>query len=126
MTTHLMFDVEVPVPDGATTLQQIGAALGTAGVGLEGGGTWSGVAHYLVADGVVAERALTAAGLGPVVVRPALLAELDADVPGALGRMMQRLTDARIVLHAQYSDHDNRKVLVVDRVEDAAAALGQL
>lgn len=118
-----MFDIEISAPDGANTLARIGRSLGQAGVGLEGGGMWSGVAHYLVADADVATRALSAAGIGAVVAREVVFAELDADVPGALGRMMNKLTEAGIVLLGQYSDHDNRKVLIVEDAEAARAAL---
>lgn len=118
-----MYDIEVQASDGAISLAQIGRELGTAGVGLEGGGMWSGTAHYLVTDGDAARTALDTAGLGPVVVREALVAELDADVPGALGRMMERLVRAEVILLGQYSDHDNRKVLIVDDVAKARESL---
>lgn len=118
-----MFDIEIPAPDGADSLTRIGRTLGDAGVGLEGGGMWSGVAHYLVEDAATAERALTAAGIGSVCTRPAVIAELDADVPGALGRLMQRLTAAGIELYGQYSDHQNRKVLIVEGPDAARAVL---
>lgn len=84
---------------------------------------WSGTAHYLVTDGDAARTALDTAGLGPIVVREALVAELDADVPGALGRMMERLARAGVVLLGQYSDHDNRKVLIVDDVAKTRESL---
>lgn len=120
-----MFDIEIFAPDGADSLARIGQALGEAGVGLEGGGMWSGLAHYLVADADAAIRALSAAGCGPAVAREVVLADLDADVPGALGRLMRQLATAGVVLLGQYSDHDNRKVLVVDDVQAARAALRQ-
>ncbi|HXH35492.1 MAG TPA: hypothetical protein VNJ54_13985 [Plantibacter sp.] len=119
-----MFDIEIEAPHGAASLVRIGQALGAAGVGLEGGGMWSGVAHYLIADPDAAVRALAAAGVGPVTVRPVVLAELDADVPGALGRMMAHLIDAGVTLHIQNSDHDNRNVLVVDDALRARSVLG--
>lgn len=118
-----MFDIEIPAPDGARSLARIGQILGDAGVGLEGGGMWSGTAHYLVEDAETAVSALLAAGIGPVVARQALIAELDADVPGALGRMMRRLVAANVRLRGQYSDHGNRKVLIVDDADAARAAL---
>lgn len=114
-----MNDIAVPVPEGAASLAHIGAILGEAGISLEGGGMWSEVAHYLVADGGAAARALASAGVSGVEVRPAVVVPLDADVPGALARIMTRLVGAQIRLLAQYSDHDNRKVLIVD---DPAAA----
>jgi hypothetical protein len=118
-----MFDIEVPAPDGADSLARIGQVLGAAGVGLEGGGMWSGVAHYLVNDAGRAIEALAVAGIVPVMAREVVIAELDADVPGALGRMMARLSAVGVRLQAQYSDHDNRKVLIVDDVAAARAAL---
>ncbi|MDA8183368.1 MAG: amino acid-binding ACT domain-containing protein [Actinomycetota bacterium] len=118
-----MFDIEVPAPDGADSLALIGRVLGAAGVGLEGGGMWSGVAHYLVEDASAAENALTAAGISRVVTHEVVIAELDADVPGALGRMMQRLTTAGVRLHGQYSDHHNRKVLIVEDTDATRAVL---
>ncbi|HEY3506434.1 MAG TPA: hypothetical protein VGN37_27045 [Actinocatenispora sp.] len=118
-----MYDIEVPVPDGARSLARIGRVLGAAGVGMEGGGMWSGTAHYLVADADAAVSALGLAGLGPVVARPVVIAELDADVPGALGVMMTRLVEADVRLEAQYSDHHNRKVLLVSEPDRARAAL---
>jgi hypothetical protein len=118
-----MYDIEVRALKGASSLAEIGRVLGEAGVGLEGGGMWSSVAHYLVIDAEAAASALTAAGLGPVVAREVLIAELDADVPGALGRMMRQLALAGVSLEAQYSDHDNRKVLIVDDVTEARRAL---
>lgn len=115
-----MFDVSVPVPDGAPGLAALATALGKAGVGLEGGGWWAGRAHYLVEDGERAREVL--AGLD-VEVREVVVVPLEADVPGALGRLMSRLAGAGVSLLAQYSDHDNRKVLVVDDPARAREAL---
>ena len=120
--THV-HDLVVAAPDGARSLAAIGGALGAAGVGLEGGGMWAGVAHYLISDPDAARAALAAAGIPVVALRPVLLARLDADVPGALGRLMGRLADAGVRLEAQYSDHDNHKVLVVDDLDAARRAL---
>ncbi|PWJ47611.1 Uncharacterized conserved protein, contains tandem ACT domains [Quadrisphaera granulorum] len=117
-----MHDIEIPAPHGAQSLHAIGRVLGAAGISLEGGGMWSGQAHYLVDDAETAQQALEQAGLGPVTVRPVFIAALDADVPGALGRMMLQLAEAQVALRAQYSDHDNRKVLVVDHPEQAERA----
>lgn len=84
---------------------------------------WSSVARHVVADGPSARQALVAAGFKAVGVRPALVVPLRADAPGELGRMIRRLADAQVILHAHYSDHDNRKVLVVDDLDVARAAL---
>lgn len=118
-----MNDVTIPVTDIAADTARIGAVLGAAGIGLEGGGVWGTHAHYLVADGDAAVAALAAAGIPDATARPVLLVELRADVPGELGRIMALLADAGIVVAAQYSDHDNRKVLVVDDLERAREAM---
>lgn len=120
-----MFDISLPVPDGAPSLAGIGQVLGAAGVGLEGGGMWSGTSHYLVSNAAAAVTALDGAGYGPVMVQPVVIADLEADVPGALGLLMMRLAEAGVQLKAQYSDHDNRKILVVEDPEKARAALGE-
>ena len=116
-------DLAIAVPDGAQSLARIGAVLGAAGVGLEGGGMWAGQAHYLVADGEAARTALAAAGIPVLAVHATLQVPLDADVPGALGRMMHQLGDAGVQVQVQYTDHDGRKVLVVDDLEAARAAV---
>lgn len=118
-----MRDIEIPVTDGARSLAEVAQVLGNAAVGLEGGGMWSGIAHYLVEDGDAALRALDAAGISGAKQREVVIAELDVDVPGALGRMMAKLARAGVELDGQYSDHDNRKVLLVDDVSRATAAL---
>lgn len=118
-----MNDLQIPVADVASAVARIGATLGAAGIGLEGGGAWGGAAHYLVADGDAAVAALDAAGIPGAESRPALVVPLRADVPGEMGRMMTALHDAGIRVEVQYSDHDNRKVFVVDDLERARAVL---
>lgn len=120
-----MFDIEIPAPDGAATVRRIGQVLGAAGVSLEGGGMWSGVAHYLVENGERAAMALRDKGFDDVRLTSAVVVELDADVPGALGRLIDKLVSAGVMLRGQYSDHDNRKVLLVDDVDAAYDVLGK-
>ncbi|MFC4137551.1 MULTISPECIES: hypothetical protein [unclassified Microbacterium] len=76
-----MYDITVPAPDGAASLAGIGAILGRAGISLEGGGMWAGIAHYLVAEGDAAVQALESAGIRDVVLQPTVVVPLDADVP---------------------------------------------
>jgi hypothetical protein len=116
-------DLTIAVGDAAGDISRIGAVLGAADVGLEGGGVWAGEAHYLVADGAAAVAALEAAGIR-ATASPALVVPLSADVPGEMGRMMSALHSAGIRVEAQYSDHDNRKVFVVDDLERARTVLG--
>ena len=79
------------------------------------------MAHYLVHDGARALRAVTAAGLGPAVVRDVVLARLDQEVPGQLGTLARRLGDAGVNVLVQYSDHVGNLVLLVGD-DDVAAS----
>jgi hypothetical protein len=112
-----MHDLEVQLPDRPGALADLGQALGEAGVSLEGGGVFTqdgrAVAHYLVHDGARALAAARAAGLGPAVVRNVVLARLDQEVPGQLGTLARRLSDAGVNVLVQYSDHVGNLVLLV-------------
>lgn len=121
-----MDDLEVAVPGGLGALVEVARVLGAAGIGLEGGGMWAGSAHYLLRDGAAASAVLAAAGIGPVTVRPVVLADLDVDGPGALARLLDRLVVVGAQIVAQYSDHDNRKVLVVADAQAARAVRAAL
>lgn len=117
-------DIAIAAPDGAASLARIGAVLRGAGVDLLGGGMWEQTAHYLVDDAETACRALEDAGIDVLRVSEPVLVPLRADVPGELGRLVQRLADAGVGLTVQYTDHENRKVFVVDDRDAALSALG--
>jgi hypothetical protein len=118
-----MYDLTIAAPHGAESLAEIGKVLGGAGVGLDGGGMWGHVAHYLVAEPQLAAEALATAAVELLGVHEVLLVPLREDVPGELGRIMSRLAEVGVRLDVQYSDHRNRKVLVVDDREAAVRAL---
>lgn len=121
-------DLEVPLPDTAGALADLGETLGRAGVSLEGGGvtTLDGgpvphrVAHFLVDDGPRAVAALAAAGLGLAVARDVVTTRLAQDVPGQMGAFARRLADAGVTVRHLYSDHDGNLVLLVADADRAA------
>src|SRR4051812_38946054 len=118
-----MYDVAVQLPGQPGSLARFGEALGTAGVSLEGGGVFTvdgaGHAHFLVEDGQAAREALERAGLGGAIVRPVLIRRLMQQVPGQLGTIARVLANAGVNIEAQYSDHANRLILVVDDMQTA-------
>jgi hypothetical protein len=120
-----MFDVSIELEDRPGALAELGEALGRAGVSVEGGGAWVasgvGTAHFLVADGSAARRALESVGIHVVAVREVITTRLDQARPGQLGATCRRLAQAGINIEALYSDHDHRLVIVV---ADTDAALG--
>ncbi len=120
-------DIEVLLPDRPGALADFGETLGAAGVSLEGGGLFThrgcGIAHFLVDDADRARMALEARGIGPVAVHEVVTLRLDQDVPGQLGTLARVMADAGIGILVQYSDHDNRLVLVVAPDQHAACEL---
>jgi len=116
-------DLEVVLPARPGALADLGEVLGRAGVSLEGGGVFThdglALAHYLVDDGPAALAAVTAARIGPAVVRDVVLTRLDQETPGQLGALSRLLGDAGVDVLVQYSDHAGNLVLLV-RDEDGA------
>ena len=114
-----MRDLSIALDDRPGALAQMGAALGNAGVSVEGGGAWvvgpGGTAHFLVeGDGEAAVAALAAAGIHVLAVRDVLVQKLRQDVPGQLGALCGRMAEAGVNIEVLYSDHANRLILVVD------------
>jgi hypothetical protein len=116
-----MKDLAIELGDRPGALARMGAALGQAGVSVEGGGAWvvgaQGAAHFLVEDGEAARAALVAAGIRVLAVREVLIQRLRQDRPGQLGALCQRMADADVNIEVLYSDHANQLVLVVDDIE---------
>ena len=76
-----------------------------------------GAAHFLVADGEAARRALEGAGIRVLTVRDVLVQRLDQSMPGQLGRIARRMAEAGVNIETLYSDHQNQLILVVDDLE---------
>ncbi|WP_213001153.1 hypothetical protein [Winogradskya consettensis] len=108
-----MRDIEVVLDDVPGALGEFGRVLGAAGVSLEGGGVFGGVAHFLVEDADRARDALHAAGIGPVSVHDVVSLRLDQELPGSLGIVAARFGEAGLTINTQYSDHAGNLVLVV-------------
>ena len=118
-----MQDVAIELDDRPGALAEMGEALGSAGVSVEGGGAGvvdgRGVAQFLFADGDLARTALEAVGIRVKAVRDVVVQKLKQAVPGQLGHLTRRMAEAGINIEVLYSDHDNQLVLVVDDVEKA-------
>ena len=120
-----MRDLAIRLENIPGALADMGEALGRAGVSIEGGGAWvsggRGVAHFLVADGDAARRALESAGIRVVAVRDVVVQRLRQEEPGQLGRITRRMADAGVNIQVLYSDHDHQLILVVDDIAAARA-----
>lgn len=113
-----MKDLEIALDNHLGALADMGAALGAAGVSIEGGGAFvvegRGIGHFLFVDGASARRALEAAGIHVVKESDALVQRLDQAKPGQLGQLTRRMAEAGVNIEVLYSDHDNQLILVVD------------
>jgi hypothetical protein len=122
-------DVSIALENRPGALAEMGAAVGRAGLSIEGGGAWvvgtEGAAHFLFADGMAARSALEAAGLKVLAVRDVVVVRLKQAVPGQLGQLTGRMADAGVNIEVLYSDHDHQLVLVVDDVIKARTVASQ-
>lgn len=121
-----MQDVEFDLPNTPGTLAHLGETMGRAGIAFEGGGVFArdgrAVAHFLFRDGDAAKRAAEAAGIRVVAVTVPLIRKLKQGTPGQLGAIARALADAGVNVLTQYSDHDNRLILLCDQPDSAARA----
>lgn len=115
-----MKDLTIILENRPGALAELGEALGRSGVSVEGGGAWvvgdKGVAHFLVADGAAARKALETAGIQLLAERDVLVQRLKQDVPGQLGLLTRRMAEAGVNIEVLYSDHDHQLILVVDDI----------
>jgi hypothetical protein len=109
-----MYDLSIALDNRPGALAEMGEALGRAGVSIEGGGVFSGNAHFLFHDAHVATRALEAAGIRVERASEVVMLRLRQSEPGQLGRIARRMADANVNIEIQYSDHDHQLILVVD------------
>jgi len=115
-----MKDLTIALDNRPGALAEMGAALGRAGVSIEGGGAWvvngQGVAHFLFEDGTAARSALEATGIRVVQERGVLVQRLNQTEPGQLGRISRQMAEAGVNIEVLYSDHDHQLILVVDDI----------
>ncbi|MDH6631638.1 UNVERIFIED_ORG: hypothetical protein M2355_000929 [Lelliottia amnigena] len=119
-----MYDIHVVLDDTSYSLASFGRVLGLNGVGLEGGGVFTtpdgGHAHFLIENGEKARQVLTDAGFDVRKLSRPLIRILPQKQPGELGEIADTLAQNGIRILVQYSDHDNRLILLTD--DDIRAA----
>lgn len=117
-----MRDLTIRLENRPGALAEMGAALGAAGVSVEGGGAWvfgggEAIAHFLFEDGDAAQKALEAKGIEVLANREVLVQRLKQDQPGQLGKISRLMAEGGVNIEVLYSDHQNQLILVVDDLE---------
>lgn len=116
-----MDDLEIRLSHAPSAVAELGAALGKAGVNIEGGGVFTvnneKIAHFLFENGAVAQQALEAAGIEVIACRKVLVQKLKQEEPGQLGKFTLTMANAGVNIEVLYSDHHNQLILVVDNYE---------
>lgn len=120
-----MKDLGIALDDRPGALAEMGEALGRAGVSIEGGGVFGGIAHFLFHDGDAATRALTNAGIQVVEQNDVVTLRLRQAEPGQLGKAARKMADAGVNIRVQYSDHDRQLILVVDDFDRGRAVAAE-
>jgi hypothetical protein len=119
-------DLAVTVEDRPGVLAGLGAALGGAGVNIEGiSGAAAGpgsVVHLLVADASAARSALDAAGYIEVAEREVLAVDID-DRPGVLGELAGKIAEAGVNVDLVYLATGPRLVLGAEDLHALRSAL---
>jgi hypothetical protein len=120
-----MRDLEIRLENRPGALAEMGEALGSADVSVEGGGAFvfdgKGIAHFLFEDAVAARKALEEKGIEVLEDREVLVQRLNQDQPGQLGKISRMMAEAGVNIEVIYSDHQNQLILVVDNFEKGQA-----
>ena len=126
-----MKDLTVSLEDRPGTLAELGEALGSAGVNIEGLTVVSfegrAIAHVLVEDAAAARTALEGAGIKVEGESEPMVSDLptdQVDQPGVVGQMARAMADAGVNIQVVYLATKNRGVMVTSDNAKARQALG--
>lgn len=120
-----MRDLAILLENRPGALAEMGEALGSANVSVEGGGAFvvdgKGIAHFLFNDGDAARKALEEKGIQVLEDREVLVQKLNQEKPGQLGIISRLIAEEGVNIEVIYSDHQNQLILVVDDFEKGRA-----
>jgi len=114
-----MYNINVVMSNQPGSLANFGKVLGKNGIGLEGGGVFCidkefSHANFLVENGEKTKEILSKEGFNIISLSKPVIRKLKQEKPGELGSIANALSQAGINILVQYSDHNNRLILVTD------------
>jgi len=119
-------DLTVILVDRPGTLADLGEALGTAGINIEGICGFpcegKGIIHVLVEDAASARKVLEEADVEVKDERPVLVLDV-TDRPGELGGICRRIANAGVNIDLIYAATRTRIVLGVSDLEKAKSVI---
>ena len=119
-------DITVILADRPGTLADLGEALGSRGINIDGMCGFpcegKGVLHILVEDAATARDALEQTGHEIRDEREVLVVEIE-DRPGAFGEVARRIADANVNFDLVYLASDKRLVVGVSDLEKARTVI---
>ena len=122
----MAYDITVILDDLPGTLAQVGEALGSAGVNIDGYSSFtSGVKthlHVLVEDVEAARSALMESGLEIAQEREVMTVDME-DRPGELGKVARNIANAGVNIDMVYMGTNSRLVVAAYDLEKARSAV---
>ena len=119
-------DITVILADRPGTLADLGEALGSAGINIDGMCGFpcegKGVLHVLVEDAAAARAALEQTGHEIRGERDVLVVDIE-DRPGAFGEIARRIADAGVNFDLGYLATNTRLVIGANDLDKARAAI---
>jgi hypothetical protein len=119
-------DLTIILEDRPGTLADMGEALGTAGINIDGmcgfPSEGKGVIHLLVEDATGARSALEGAGIEVGAEREVLVVEVD-DRPGAFGDIARKIANEGVNSDLVYMATNTRLVVGTNDLEKTRSAL---
>jgi hypothetical protein len=119
-------NLTIALEDRPGVLAELGEALGSAGINIEGFCGYAsgarGIVHLLVDDAAAARGALEGTGIEVQDERDVVVVDVE-DRPGALGVIARRISNAGVSLNLAYLGTDTRLVLGADDLESVRRTL---
>lgn len=119
-------DITAILEDRPGTLAEMGEALGSAGVNVDGmcgfPSEGKGVIHLLVEDAGAARAALEGAGIEVAGEREVLVVDIE-DRPGSFGAVARKIANAGVNFDLAYLATNTRLVVGTNDMEKTRAAL---